>query len=129
MQIDRIDHLVLTVADIERSARFYADALAMAVIQTDGRTALRFGHQKLNLHPAGREYEPKAAKPTPGATDLCFITTTPVALVMEELVAKRIPLVEGPVERMGAIHPLLSVYIRDPDGNLIEIANEIAEPA
>jgi catechol 2,3-dioxygenase-like lactoylglutathione lyase family enzyme len=127
MQIERIDHLVLTVADVGATARFYAEVLGMSVVETGGRTALRFGEQKINLHPWGHEFEPKAAKPTPGAADICLLTTIPVTQVIDELVAKGIAIVEGPIQRTGAVHPLRSVYIRDPDGNLIEIANEIAE--
>lgn len=128
MRIERIDHLVLTVADVGETARFYAEVLGMTVIEISGRTALRFGDQKINLHARGREFEPKAAKPTPGAADVCFLTTTPLAQVIDELASRGVAIVEGPTERTGALRPLCSVYIRDPDGNLIEIANEAPDP-
>jgi catechol 2,3-dioxygenase-like lactoylglutathione lyase family enzyme len=126
MKIDRIDHLVLTVKDIERTCVFYESVLGFEVIAFEqGRKALQFGKQKLNLHQQGREFEPKAAAPTPGAIDLCFITETPIEVVRRELEEKNVPVEEGPVERTGAVGKLLSVYLRDPDQNLIEIANYI----
>jgi catechol 2,3-dioxygenase-like lactoylglutathione lyase family enzyme len=122
--IERLDHLVLTVADIERTCAFYADVLGLSVETFgQGRKALRFGDQKINLHQAGREFEPKAEKPTPGSGDLCFIATTPMADIVAYLRLSAIPIEVGPVEREGAAGRLVSVYIRDPDGNLIEIAN------
>ena len=124
MHIDHLDHLVLTVADIDRSCRFYNQVLGMEVINFHGhRKALRFGRQKINLHPAGGEYPPMATYPTPGSADLCLITATPLDAVMAELRDRDIDIIDGPVQRTGATGPLLSVYIRDPDGNLIEIAN------
>ena len=128
MQIDSIDHLVLTVKDVERTCVFYESVLGFEVITFgDGRKALRFGKQKLNLHQQGREFEPKAAAPTPGAIDLCFISETPIDTVRRELNEKDVPVEEGPVERTGAVGRLVSVYLRDPDRNLIEIANYIQE--
>jgi len=128
MQIDSIDHLVLTVKDVERTCVFYESVLGFEVITFgDGRKALRFGKQKLNLHQQGREFEPKAAAPTPGAIDLCFISETPIDTVRRELNEKNVPVEEGPVERTGAVGRLVSVYLRDPDRNLIEIANYIQE--
>lgn len=124
MHVDRLDHLVLTVADIEATIRFYETALGMtAVTFGAGRTALAFGASKINLHAAGKEFEPKAARPTMGSADLCFITSTLVADVIAHLKALSIPIEEGPVTRTGATGPITSVYCRDPDRNLIEIAN------
>jgi len=122
--IERLDHLVLTVADIERTCAFYAEILGMTVETFgQGRKALRFGAQKINLHQAGREFEPKAEKPTPGSGDLCFLAETPMAEILAHLGRSAIAIEVGPVEREGAAGRLVSVYIRDPDGNLVEIAN------
>ncbi|QDF99121.1 VOC family virulence protein [Azoarcus sp. DD4] len=125
MQIDRLDHLVLTVADIERTCNFYSRVLGFEVVTfgTAGRKALNFGRQKINLHQAGREFEPKALAPTPGSADLCFIATTPLEDVIRELEAAGVAIEEGPVQRTGATGPIRSVYVRDPDRNLIEISN------
>jgi catechol 2,3-dioxygenase-like lactoylglutathione lyase family enzyme len=122
--IERLDHLVLTVADLERTCAFYRDALGMR-FETfgEGRKALHFGKQKINLHLAGREFEPKAVKPTPGSADLCFIAATPLTEIAAHLERCGIAIELGPVARDGANGPILSLYIRDPDGNLIEIAN------
>jgi catechol 2,3-dioxygenase-like lactoylglutathione lyase family enzyme len=123
MHIDRLDHLVLTVADIDATVEFYVRVLGMEeVIFGEGRRALAFGRSKINLHPAGREYEPKAAHPTPGSADLCLITETPIAQVIAELSEHGVPIEEGPVARTGATGPIMSVYLRDPDGNLIEVS-------
>ena len=128
MKIHRIDHLVLTVKDIERTCAFYESVLGFEVVTFgQGRKALQFGRQKLNLHQQGKEFEPKAAAPTPGAIDLCFITDTPIDKVRRELEEKHVPIEQGPVERTGAVGRLLSIYLRDPDGNLIEIANYMPE--
>ncbi len=128
MHIDRLDHLVLTVASIAVTARFYREALGMRVeVFGQGRTALRFGSQKINLHESGKEFEPKADSPTPGSGDLCFLTSVPLAEVQAHLAALEIPVLEGPVQRTGAASPILSIYLRDPDGNLIEVSN-ILEP-
>lgn len=124
MKISHLDHLVLTVADIEATCRFYQEILGME-IQTfaNNRKALKFGQQKINLHQKGNEFEPKATHPTPGSADLCFITETPIREVKEELINKNIPLLESEVKRTGANGPIISVYFRDPDGNLIEVSN------
>ncbi|WP_428306817.1 VOC family protein [Lacipirellula sp.] len=125
MQISSLDHLVLTVVDIEATLAFYATALGMtAVTFGEGRRALAFGAQKINLHEAGREFEPKAARPTPGSADLCFLTDVPLPEVIAHLSACGVAVVEGPVARTGAMGPICSVYVRDPDGNLVEIANQ-----
>jgi len=123
MRIDRLDHLVLTVADIDATVDFYTRVLGMkAVTFGAGRTALAFGQSKINLHQAGHEFEPKAHRPTPGSADLCLITTDSLDRVVEELVRHDVPIEEGPVERTGATGPILSVYVRDPDRNLIEVS-------
>lgn len=127
MQIDRIDHLVITVADIQHTCRFYSSLLNMQVEEFDGqRVALRFGNQKINLHKAGKEIVPKAANPTVGSGDMCFITTTSMAKVMKRLQQYGTEIIEGPTERSGAYGPILSVYFRDPDGNLLEVANSLS---
>ncbi|MCB1542153.1 MAG: VOC family protein [Rhodoblastus sp.] len=126
IEIDRLDHLVLTVADIERTCAFYAQVLGMGVETFGaGRTALKFGAQKFNLHQAGREFEPKADRPAPGSADLCLIATTPLKKVVAHLQAKGVAIEEGPVARTGATGPILSVYFRDPDRNLIEVSNYV----
>ncbi|RBL88959.1 VOC family protein [Chitinophaga flava] len=124
MKINRLDHLVLTVANIDITCLFYYDVLGME-IQTfgDGRKALKFGQQKINLHQKGKEFEPKAAHPLPGSADLCFITETPIREVKEELLRKNITLLESEVKRTGANGPIVSIYFRDPDQNLIEVSN------
>ena len=123
MRIDRLDHLVLTVADIDATVAFYTRVLGMeAVTFGAGRTALAFGRSKINLHRAGHEFEPKARRPTPGSADLCLIAVGPLEQVIEDLAAHGIPVEEGPVERTGATGPILSVYFRDPDQNLIEVS-------
>jgi len=128
LQIQSLDHLVLTVKDISTTVEFY-QALGMSVQRfqpADGteRMALSFGTQKINLHQAGAEFEPKAAAPLPGSADLCFLTQTPLDDCIEHLKAVGIEIIEGPVQRTGATGPLTSIYVRDPDGNLIEIANQ-----
>lgn len=127
MQINRLDHLVLTVSDIAVTCDFYTSVLGMELITFgDNRKALRFGHQKINLHEKGKEIDPKATTPLPGSADLCFIADTPVETVMEELQHKKIPILEGGiVTRTGANGRIRSVYFRDPDGNLLEVSNEI----
>jgi len=125
-QIDHLDHLVLTVKDVDASCRFYEKALGMKVVTFGaGRKALSFGHQKINLHASGKEFEPKAVHPTPGSADLCFITRQPLDVVMQHLAAAGVALLEGPVQRTGAMGPIISVYLRDPDQNLIEISNYV----
>jgi catechol 2,3-dioxygenase-like lactoylglutathione lyase family enzyme len=126
MNIDRLDHLVLTVRDLESTCDFYTIVLGMSIVTFgDNRKALQFGQQKLNLHQSGQEFEPKAAAPTPGSADLCFITSTPLEQVMVHLQACGIPIEEGIVPRTGALGAIRSIYIRDPDGNLIELSNAI----
>lgn len=122
--IDRLDHLVLTVGDIPSTVRFYTLVLGMNEIHFGaGRIGLQFGNQKINLHEVGHEFEPKAERPTPGSADLCFITVTPIQEVTAHLSTHNIPIVQGPVRRTGAMGDIESVYIRDPDNNLIEISN------
>ncbi|AXJ91071.1 MULTISPECIES: VOC family protein [Acinetobacter] len=124
MKISHLDHLVLTVSNIETTCHFYQTVLGFEVIIFKGnRKALKFGNQKINLHQQGNEFEPKALQPTPGSADLCFISDTPISEVVAHLNQLNIQIEEGPIERTGAMHPILSVYIRDPDQNLIEISN------
>jgi catechol 2,3-dioxygenase-like lactoylglutathione lyase family enzyme len=124
MRIARLDHLVITVADIPVTCAFYARVLGMNVVTFGaGRKALTFGAQKINLHERGKEFEPKAAAPTPGSADLCFIAETPLREVIEHLAACGVAILEGPVERTGATGPISSMYFRDPDENLIEVSN------
>ena len=124
MNIERLDHLVLTVADIDRTCAFYTRVLGMEVVHFgEGRTALKFGQQKINLHPADQIPGLVADKPTPGSGDLCFVTTVPLVEVMAQLALSGVPVVAGPGPRAGAIGTIQSVYIRDPDQNLIEISN------
>jgi catechol 2,3-dioxygenase-like lactoylglutathione lyase family enzyme len=124
MKISRIDHIVLTVADIDVTCQFYSQVLGMDVVTFgEGRKALAFGQQKLNLHQAGKEFEPKASRPTPGSVDICLISETPVNQVVSELEAAGVKVTEGPIQRTGATGPIVSVYFRDPDHNLIEVSN------
>lgn len=126
MRIDSLDHLVLTVADVAASCAFYQRVLGMEVVTFGaGRKALAFGAQKINLHQSGREFEPKARRPTPGSADLCFLTSVPLAQVQAHLTACGVAVSEGPVQRTGAQGPILSVYFRDPDLNLIEVSNRL----
>jgi catechol 2,3-dioxygenase-like lactoylglutathione lyase family enzyme len=123
VRIDRLDHLVLAVADIDATMEFYTGVLGMrAVTFGAGRMALAFGHSKINLHRAGQGFEPKAHRPTPGSADLCLIAAGPLDQVIQDLTARGVPIEEGPVERTGATGPILSVYFRDPDQNLIEVS-------
>lgn len=126
ISIDHLDHLVLTVTNIERSCDFYSSALGMTV-QTfgEGRKALKFGNQKINLHQLGHEFEPKAKTPTSGSADICFMSTTPLTDVIAHLNQLNVKIEDGPIQRTGATGPILSVYIRDPDANLIEISNPL----
>jgi catechol 2,3-dioxygenase-like lactoylglutathione lyase family enzyme len=123
MQIERLDHLVLTVRDVEASVVFYTQILGMrAITFGDHRRALAFGAQKLNLHPADAPIKPHAAQPTRGSADLCLVTATPIDRVMAELRQAGVAIEQGPVPRTGALGPITSVYFRDPDGNLIEVS-------
>lgn len=129
--IDHLDHLVLTTANEQACIDFYTRVLGMRLeIFTGGtppveRKAFVFGNQKINLHVAGKEFEPKAHLPTPGSADLCFIADRPIAQVIETLNANHWTIIEGPVKRTGATGPIESVYIRDPDNNLIEISQYV----
>ena len=124
IQLKRLDHLVLTVEDIDQTCTFYQEVLGMKVVTFgEGRKALHFGEQKINLHEQGKEFEPKADKPTPGSADLCFVTQASVQEVVEHLESCEVEVLEGPVSRTGALGQLTSVYFRDPDGNLLEVSS------
>ena len=126
IRVEHLDHLVLTVADVEKTCAFYSRVMGMnPIVFGGGRKALAFGRQKINLHAHGREFEPKADRPTPGSADLCFITDVPLTEVVSHLSAQGVEIVEGPVARSGATGPILSIYFRDPDGNLIELSNAL----
>lgn len=121
-----LDHLAMTVADLDATLAFYNDILGVAVVEFGGgRKALAIGSMKINLHPPGAPFEPKALKPTPGSLDLCLLTDRPVDEVAAGLRDRGIEVIEGPVQRTGTNAPLWSIYCRDPDGNLLEIAQEI----
>ncbi|MFT4959422.1 MAG: catechol 2,3-dioxygenase-like lactoylglutathione lyase family enzyme [Paracoccaceae bacterium] len=127
MRIESLDHLVLTVTDLDATVAFYTNILGMGAETfqpTDGtiRTALNFGRQKINLHVQGAEFEPNARHPTPGSADLCFLTQAPLADWQTHLSKHNIAVEQGPIKRTGATGPILSLYVRDPDGNLIEIS-------
>ncbi len=123
MNIDRIDHIVLTVRDIDATCEFYTRVLGMRVTTFGGgRRALLFGGQKINLHQAGREFEPKADAPTPGSADFCLIAAVPLPQVIAKLARRGVAIIEGPVAKTGAQGPILSVYFRDPDANLVEVS-------
>src|SRR5262249_48067828 len=123
VKIDRLDHLVLTVRDVDAAIAFYQRVLGMEPIAFGaGRRALAFGRQKLNLHPASSPHPPHAARPPPGSAALCFIPATPIADVVAELRATGVAIEEGPVARTGALGPITSVYFRDPDANLVEVS-------
>jgi catechol 2,3-dioxygenase-like lactoylglutathione lyase family enzyme len=122
--MDRLDHLVLTVREVGATCAFYADVLGMEVVTFgEGRKALAFGRQKINLHQAGREFEPKSARPTPGSGDICLMAETPLEAVIAHVRACGVEIEDGPVPRSGATGPITSIYLRDPDENLIEISN------
>lgn len=126
MHVDRLDHIVLTVADVAATCAFYERMLGMqSVTFAGGRKALSFGNQKINLHQAGREFEPKAAAPTPGSADLCLVSKAPLDQVIAHLHSCGVAILEGPVQRTGAMGPITSVYFRDPDNNLIEVCNYV----
>jgi len=126
VQANRLDHLVLTVTDVRRTCAFYSKILGTRVVSSShGRKALVFGRQKISLHEQGREVAPKAAHPVPGSADLCFITSVPLPDVVAHLESCGVDILLGPVRRAGATGPIASVYFRDPDGNLLEVANEM----
>uniref|UniRef100_L7N3B1 Glyoxalase domain-containing protein 5 n=1 Tax=Xenopus tropicalis TaxID=8364 RepID=L7N3B1_XENTR len=122
--IQRLDHLVLTVHNLDKTINFYTKVLGMeATTFKGGRKALSFGMQKINLHEAGKEFEPKAAVPSPGSADLCLITRLISNKMYSMFPACGVPVEEGPVSRTGAVGEIISVYMRDPDHNLIEVSN------
>ena len=124
MTLEKLDHLVLPVSDIDAIAMFYTTYLGMEKrVFGENRVALHFGDQKINLHPAGWDYEPKARVSIPGSADLCFMVSESVESLQTKLVQLGVEIIEGPVGRTGATGPLRSIYIRDPDGNLIELSN------
>ena len=124
MHIERIDHLVLTVKDIPTTCDFYSRVLGMEVVTFgEGRKALAFGQSKINLHQQGRQFEPKAAAPTPGSADLCLVTLSRPQAVLAHLEACGVAVLDGPVRRTGALGPITSIYFRDPDANLIEVSS------
>lgn len=127
MKIDRVDHIVLTTRDLDACVRFYTEVLGMELVRfrtpNEERLALSFGRQKINLHVWGKEFVPRAHVAVPGSLDLCFIASTPLEEVMETLKGKGVKIVEGPVDKTGATGPIRSVYVRDPDLNLVEISN------
>jgi catechol 2,3-dioxygenase-like lactoylglutathione lyase family enzyme len=126
MKIKTIDHIVLTVADISATVNFYCDILGMQKEHFgQGRIALKFGNQKINLHQKGQEFEPKADKPTCGSADLCFIVETKLTEIATELEVKNCKIIDSIVERTGANGKIQSIYLRDPDNNLIELSNYI----
>jgi catechol 2,3-dioxygenase-like lactoylglutathione lyase family enzyme len=124
--IDHIDHIVLTTRDKQSCIRFYTEVLGMKLVAfrtpTEERLALSFGAQKINLHEWGREFEPRAHVAVPGSLDLCFIASVPLDMVMRRLEAAKVKIIEGPVKKTGAVGPIRSVYVRDPDLNLVEIS-------
>lgn len=128
ISLQRLDHLVLTVADVEATCQFYSRVLGCEVVRFGedlARYALRIGEspQKINLHPAEHPFKPAAQTPQLGSADLCFITSVPLDNVVKHFHGLEVPIIDGPVERTGTLGPILSVYIRDPDGNLIEVSN------
>lgn len=123
INVDSVDHLVLTVADVDRAVEFYEHILGMESITVQGeRRAVRFGRQSIKLHQASELVEPTATHPVPGSANLCFVTSQPLSAVQEHLRSNDVRIEEGPVVRTGTSGPITSLYLRDPDGNLIEIA-------
>ena len=122
MRIASLDHLVLTIADIDATVAFYERLGMQGETFGDGRRALRFGEQKINLHQAGSEFEPYALRPVPGSADLCFLVEGSLDDVARVLADANVPIELGPVERLGAVGSIESLYVRDPDGNLVELA-------
>lgn len=126
MQIDRIDHLVLTVKDVDKSVEFYTNIMGMKKVKFgENRIALCFGNQKINLHQLGAEFEPKARNAKNGSADLCFIAKKSIKDIKKELIKKEIAIILGPIKRTGALGDIVSIYFEDPDGNLIEVSNYI----
>ncbi len=127
--IHHVDHIVLTTRDLDACVRFYTEVLGMQLERfrtpTEERLALKFGSQKINLHVWGKEFVPRAHVAVPGSLDLCFIASVPLDEVMKTLKSKNIPILEGPVAKTGAVSRLRSVYVRDPDLNLIEISEQV----
>jgi catechol 2,3-dioxygenase-like lactoylglutathione lyase family enzyme len=123
ISMDSLDHLVLTVANIATTVDFYTEVLGMEPLTVDGRKALAFGEQMIKLQQRGHEVNPKAYYPTPGSGDICFITSTPLDEVIRHLNEQKVRIEEGPVERNGAMGKMRSIYVRDPDKNLVEISN------
>jgi catechol 2,3-dioxygenase-like lactoylglutathione lyase family enzyme len=127
VEVEQVDHLVLTVRDIDATCAYYSSVLGMKVVEfAGGRKALSFGSQKINLHRCGSEFRPHAAKPTPGSADICLLTSMSIDDVVHHLHEHRVEIIEGPVNRTGAAGEIVSVYLRDPDGNLLEIANRLS---
>ena len=128
MYITKLDHLVLTVKDIHATILFYTTVLGMKQVNfAENRQALQFGNQKMNLHQQGDEIKPRAAQPTPGSADLCFITDIPLDQVIDHVHSCGVAILAGPVQRTGATTTLQSIYLRDPDDNLIEVANRVID--
>ena len=124
IQMDHIDHLVMTVENVETTCNWYQRVLGIKnAVFGEGRKALLLNKQKINLHQKGAEFEPHAHAPTPGSLDLCLISPTPLAQVLEHLKQQRVPVEKGPIKRNGATGLITSIYIRDPDKNLLEISN------
>jgi catechol 2,3-dioxygenase-like lactoylglutathione lyase family enzyme len=127
--IDHVDHIVLTTRDLAGCVRFYTEVLGMKLEKfqtpTEQRLALKFGSQKINLHEWGKEFTPRAHVAAPGTLDLCFIAAIPLDQVIAKLEAADVPILEGPVMKTGAVSKLRSVYVRDPDLNLVEISEQI----
>jgi len=124
LDIQIIDHIVLTVIDIKKTCNFYSEVLGMEKIKFgNNRKALKFNNQKINLHEYGDEFEPKADIPTPGSVDICFITSTPLIEAIDHITSMGVDIIDGPVERAGANGKVNSIYFKDPDGNLIELSN------
>ena len=124
--LDRVDHIVLTTRDLDACVRFYTEALGMKLEKfrtpTEERLALKFGQQKINLHVWGKEFAPRAHVAVPGSLDLCFISSLPLPEVIVKLKSNDVAILEGPVKKTGALGPMSSVYVRDPDLNLVEIS-------
>jgi catechol 2,3-dioxygenase-like lactoylglutathione lyase family enzyme len=130
VEVTRLDHLVLTVRDVEAACAFYGRVLGMGnVVLGNGRRALTFGEQKINLHPLQNDISLKAAQPTPGSADLCFITDIPIDRALAYVRSCGVEILEGPSTRAGALGPITSIYFRDPDANLIELSNYAGPPS